>query len=173
VTGDPAHFPFSIEALGKEHDRAAFSSGSQPLDAYFRTQARQDIEKRVAATFVLRDMETRRIAGFYSLSSTAIPLDKFPAEIAKRLPKYPLVPATLLARLAVDSDYRRRGLGEFLLLDALRRSLEHSREVASAALVVDAKDQAARTLCLKHRFLDFPDQSMRLFLPMKTIEKLF
>ena len=173
MTIDPEHFHFSVEPLGKNHNRTAFSSGSQPLDAYFRTQARQDVEKRVAATFVLRDTETDRIAGFYSLSSTAVPLDKFPPEVAKKLPKYPPVPATLLARLAIDSAYRGQGLGEFLLLHALEKSLEHSQEVASTAVIVDAKDEAARSFYLKHRFLELPDQPMRFFLPMKTVEKLF
>lgn len=169
---EPAHFHFSVEPLGKDHDRNAFFSGSQPLDAYFRTQARQDIEKRVAATFVLRDTGTNRIAGFYSLSSTAVPLGKVPPEIAKKLPKYPLVPATLLARLAIDSGYRGRGLGEFLLLHALEKSLAHSKQIASAAVVVDAKDEAARNFYLKHQFIELPDQPKRLFLPMKTVEKL-
>lgn len=173
MTIDPAHFHFFVEPLGENHDRKAFSSGSQPLDSYFRTQARQNIEKKVAATFVLRDTETNRIGGFYSLSSTAVPLDKFPSEIAKKLPKYPLIPATLLARLAIDSAYRGQGLGEFLLLHALEKSLEHSQQVASAAVVVDAKDEVGRSFYLKHHFLELPDQPMRLFLPMKTIEKLF
>ena len=161
MTRDPAPFHFAVEPLGKVHDRNAFSSGSQLLDAYFRTQARQDIEKRVAATFVLQDTATDRVAGFYSLSSTAVPLDKVPPEIAKKLPKYPLVPATLLARLAIDSAYRGQGLGEFLLLHALEKSLEHSKKVASAAVVVDAKDEAARTFYLRHCFLELPDQPMR------------
>lgn len=90
-----------------------FRLENSALDAHFRAQARQDIEKKVAATFVLRDIEASTIAGFYSLSSTTVPLDEFPAEIAKRLPKYPLVPAMLLARLAVDSKYRGRGWETF------------------------------------------------------------
>ena len=85
------------------------------------------MEKKVAVTFVLRDMNSEGIAGFYSLSSTAVPLDNFPPEIAAKLPKYPLVPATLLARLAIDSVYRGQGLGEFLLLHALEKSLDHSK----------------------------------------------
>jgi len=173
VTSKPSAFHFVLEPLARHHDRTAFFSGSQPLDGYFRTQARQDVEKRVAAIFVLRDTETDGIAGFHGLSSTAVPLDTFPSEIAKKLPKYPLIPATLLARLAVDSHYRGQGLGEFLLLNALERSLIHSREVASAAVIVDAKDDAARSFYLKHQFIEFVDEPRRLFIPMKTIEQLF
>ena len=85
MTIDPTNFHFYVEPLGKNHDRSAFSSGSPALDAYFRTQARQDAEKNAAATFVLLDTRTKTITGFYSLSSTAIPLDKIPPEIAKKL----------------------------------------------------------------------------------------
>ena len=164
---------FFVEPLKKNHDRTGFSSGSVPLDAYFQRQASQDIDKKVAATFVLRDAERGAIAGFYTLSSTAVPLDEFPSVIIKKLPKYPLVPATLLARLAVHSAYKGRRLGEFLLIDALKRSLNHSKEVGSAAVVVDAKDDTARKFYLKHQFIELPDQPKRLFLPMRTIEKLF
>lgn len=173
MTIDPTNFHFSVEPLGKNHDRSAFSSGNPALDAYFRTQARQDAEKNAAATFVLLDTRAKTVAGFYSLSSTAIPLDKIPPEIAKKLPRYALVPATLLGRLAIDSIYRGQGLGEFLLLHALERSFGLGKQVASAAVIVDAKDDAARSFYLKHHFLELPDQPMRLFLPMKTIEKLF
>jgi ribosomal protein S18 acetylase RimI-like enzyme len=173
VSKSPEAFHYSVEPLGKRHNRTTFSAGSPALDVYFRTQSRQDIQKRVAATFVLKDTKTDAIAGFYSLSSTAVPLDEFPSEIAKQLPKYPLVPATLLARLAVDSAYRGRGLGEFLSMDALRRSLEQSRHVASAAVVVDAKDDAATAFYRKQSFLEFLHHPRRLFLPMKTVEQLF
>ena len=173
MTKASGHFHFSVEPLGKIHDRTEFSSGNQALDVYFQKQAHQDIEKKVAATFVLVDTDMGAIAGFFTLSSTAVPLDQLPPDTAKKLPKYPLVPATLLARLAVHTKYRGQGLGEFLLLDALQRSLDNSKRVGSAAVIVDAKDDAARNFYLKHRFIELPDQSMRLFLPMKTIEKLF
>lgn len=164
---------FTVEPLAKGHDRTSFSSGNRALDVYFQTQARQDTEKRVAATFVLKDTDSGAVAGFYSLSSTAVPLGQFPFESTRKLPKYPLVPAILLARLAIHTQYRGKGLGEFLLMDALKRSLEHSRHVGSAAVIVDAKDDAARNFYLKHSFIELPDQPMRLFLPMKTVEKLF
>jgi ribosomal protein S18 acetylase RimI-like enzyme len=173
VSIEPAQFPFLVEPLAKHHDRSAFASGSPELDAYFRKQARQDVDKKVAVTFVLIDIAASLVAGFYSLASTAVPLGKFPDEVAKKLPKYPLVPATLLARLAIDSGYQGRRLGEYLLMHALEKSLTHSLDVASAAIIVDAKDQSARSFYIKHQFLVFPEEPMRLFLPMKTVQKLF
>lgn len=163
---------FRVEPLGKAHDRAAFSCGIEALDNYLRKQASQDVAKRVAICFVLTP-DGKTIAGFYTLSQYSVDLEKLPEEIARRLPKYPEVPTTLLGRLAVNEQFRGQGLGEYLLLDALRRSLDQSRHVASAAVVVDAKDEAARRFYQHFGFLALPDTPNRLFLPMKTIEELF
>lgn len=110
--------------------------------------------------------------GFYTLSALSIRLQELPADIAKRLPKYPAVPATLLGRLAVDEGARGRRYGELLLMDALARSLRASRTVASAAVVVDAKDDDARRFYERYDFLSLPDSPQRLFLPMRTIAVL-
>ena len=119
MSGAAKDFHFVVRSLRKDDDRSGFSSGNSRLDVYIRNQARQDIEKKVAATFVLIDTNTGVVAGFYSLAATAVALDQFPPEINRKLPRYPLVPATLLGRLAVDARYREKGLGEFLLLDAM------------------------------------------------------
>ncbi len=163
---------FRVEPLGKAHDRAAFSCGIEALDNYLKKQAGQDVAKRVAICFVLTP-GGRTIAGFYTLSQYCVDLGKLPEEIAKRLPKYPEIPATLLGRLAVSEQFKGQGLGEFLLLDALHRSLEQSRRVASAAVIVDAKDEAARHFYEHFGFLPLPATPNRLFLPMKTIEELY
>jgi len=73
----------------------------------------------------------------------------------------------------VSTDYRGKGLGEKLLMDALYRSLKLSEQVASTGVVVDAKDEAARAFYRKYGFIELPKIDKRLFLPMGTIEKLF
>jgi predicted GNAT family N-acyltransferase len=168
--GDKPTFVF--EPLGKKHDRAAFSCGVEPLDTYLQKQASQDAKKRAAVPFVLTP-NGKTIAGYYTLSQYAIELGNVPQEVAKKLPKYPLVPATHLGRLAVSVDFRGKGLGETLLMDALHRSLELSEQVASSGVVVDAKDDAARSFCRKYGFIELPKIDKRLFLPMATIDKLF
>ncbi len=173
MKGEPA-FNFYIEPLGKQHERAAFSCGDDALDRYFRSQASQDVRKRVAAAFVLVSKEDGKpAAGFYTLSATVIRLSDLPEKTAKKLPKYPNMPATLLGRLAVDMRYRGQGLGEFLLMDALHRSLSQSREIGSVAVVVDAKNEQAQCFYRLYGFIQFPDHLSRLFLPMKSIEMLF
>jgi len=163
---------FRVEPLGKAHDRAAFSCGSEALDNYLKTQASQDIAKRVAACFVLTP-DGRTVAGFYTLSQYSVDLVTLPEEIVKKLPKYPEVPATLVGRLAICERFRGQGLGEFLLLDALYRCLQQSKQVASAAVVVEAKDEAAKRFYERFGFLSLPETPNRLFLPIKTIERLF
>lgn len=163
---------YRIESLSVKHDRAAFSCGVEALDRYLQERAGQDVSRRVAAVFVISPDGTT-IAGFYTLSAHLVNLADLPENVAKKLPRYPNVPATLLGRLAVSENFRGRGIGELLLLDALQRALGNTREVASAVVVVDAKGERARGFYLRHDFIPLPTQPNRLFYPMKTIEKLF
>jgi GNAT superfamily N-acetyltransferase len=159
-----------VEPLGSHHDRASFSSGVETLDRYLRSQAGQDARKNLAAPFVLV-LEDGTIGGYYTLSATAVKLTNLPDQTARRLPRYPLVPATLLGRLAVDRRFQGRGYGRFLLADALYRVARN--EIASFAVIVDAKDESARGFYERESFLPFVDQPMKLFRPMADIKKLF
>lgn len=168
----PQASEFHFQPLGPQHSREGFTCGVGALDNYLRKQARQDLKKRVSATFVLTP-DGKTVAGYYTLSQYSVLLDEIPEAIARKLPKYPQVPATLIGRLAVSSEFRGRGLGEFLLMDALKRCLDGSKQIASAAVLVDAKDDAARSFYKKYGFLELPGRLNRLFLPMATIALLF
>lgn len=163
--------PYTIEPLSEAHNREAFSCGVDVLDRYLQRQAGQDIRKHFAAVFVLTP-DGKTIAGFYTLSAHAISLGDLPADVAKKLPRYPNIPATLLGRLAVSMSFRGRGIGELLLFDAFHRVLANNHEIASAVLVVDAKNDVARAFYLRHDFIPLPSHSNRLFYPVKTIERL-
>jgi predicted GNAT family N-acyltransferase len=169
----------SIEPLGKSHKklRAAFSCGLEVLDRYLKEQASQDAKKRTAAPYVLISGDNR-IAGYYTLSSDNMRVDDIPVDLIKQLdlPRYPVVGATLIGRLARDLAFRGQGVGELLLIDALNRALKTSEHIASAAVVVDAKDAKdanAYRFYSEFGFIAFPETANRLFLPMKTIEELF
>jgi predicted GNAT family N-acyltransferase len=172
LTGEVEKPTFRIELLGLKHDRAAFSCGVDFLDVYLRKRAGQDFKKHAAVPFVLTP-DGSTIAGYYTLSQYAVQLDKVPLEVAKKLPKYPLVPTTLIGRLAVSTAFRGQGHGETLLMDALHRILQHCGEVASAGVIVDAKDADAVSFYKKYGFLGLPNVEKRLFLPMGTVEELF
>lgn len=169
---DPAPVEYRIEILSGAHDRSAFYSGVEALDSYIQRQAGQDSRKGVASVYISRTEQAGIVIGFYTLSSASIDLKDLPSETSNRLPRYPQVPATLLGRLAVQSAHKGRGLGEFLLLDALARSLQQSARIASAAVVVDAKDEVARRFYQRYGFMSLSDDPRRLFLPMKTVARL-
>jgi GNAT superfamily N-acetyltransferase len=158
--------PFRIEPLSSTHDRTRFVSGSAPLDRYLREQASQDIKRRIATCFVAVNVETQEIAGFYTLTATSVAIDALAPDITRRLPRYPLVPAALLGRLAVSQNFQGRGLGAALLADALLRTAR--AEVGVFAMLVDAKDEAAQRFYEKHGFTLLPGEARRLVLPIAT-----
>jgi len=161
-----------IEPLGKKHDRAAFSCGNDSLDQYLKNQAGQAVDKNLAAVFVLTS-DGKKIAGYYTLSSYAVNLDEIPEEIARRLTRIQEVPATLLGRLARSVEFRGQGVGEILLVDALKRAVQNRMHVASWAVIVDAKDAEAAEFYKRYGFIPFPTRPDRLFLPMASIQNLF
>lgn len=162
-----------IELLDKKHNREAFDCGKELLTHYLKTQAGQDIKRKLSACFVLSENETNAIQGYYTLSNNSIPLSSFPEPIQKKLPQsYTSVPTTLLGRLAIDKNHQGKGIGKILLIDALKRSYEISQEMGSFAVVVDPIDKGAEAFYRKYDFIKLPD-SGKMFIAMKTLQELF
>ena len=159
-----------IEPLGPQHDRASFSCGEPPLDAYLQRQASQDVRRRVAQVFVLIGDTPEAVAGYYSLSAASFERAELPEAQAKKLPHYP-VPAAILGRLAVDRRYQGRGHGETLLLDAVHRVVRASSAVAMHAVIVDALNDAAARFYARYGFVPFVSDPRRLALPLDTFVK--
>ena len=162
--------PFRLEALGDGHDRTTFACGEESLDRYFQTQVTQDARRRVAACFVAIENESGKIAAYYTLAAASIATPDLPPEIRKKLPRYPVMPAVRIGRLAVDAGFRGRGLGAGLLADALRRVLQSAPAVF--ALLVDAIDDRAVEFYRHHGFQELIGQPRVLFLPTATAEGL-
>jgi ribosomal protein S18 acetylase RimI-like enzyme len=160
-----------IEPLGSHHDRIGFSCGEPALDTYLQRQATQDIRRRVAQVFVAVGDAAEKIAGYYSLSAASFEKDELPSALAKRLPHYP-VPTAMLGRLAIHREHQGRGLGETLLLDAIRRVVRASTTIAVYAIIVDAKNEGAQAFYGRYGFRAFASEPRRLFLPLETFEKL-
>ena len=163
--------PLTVEPFGPHHDRASFSCGEPSLDRYIRRQASQDARRRVARVFVASGDLPGRIAGCYTLSAASFEKDDLPAEVAKRLPHYP-VPAAVIGRLAVDLRSQGSGLGEVLLLDAIHRIVRAGDTIGVYAVVVDALHDRASAFYERYGFVSFPSQPRRLYLPLRTFEQL-
>ena len=155
---------FRIEPLSADHDRSQFDSGSEALDRYFQTQASQDTKRRIATCFVAVADSSPKVAGYYTLTATSIALSALAPAIVKKLPRYPVVPAVLLGRLAVNRSYQGRGLGGVLLTEALKRTSR--AEFGVFAMVVDAKDEATQRFYEHHGFTLLPGAARRLCLPI-------
>jgi GNAT superfamily N-acetyltransferase len=164
--------PYKIEIFTTNHCREGFDSGNGELNRYFFQQASQDVKRHIAAVFVLTT-ENGQIIGYYTLSSLAVDVGELPESISKKLPKYHFLPATLLGRLAVDRSYQKKGFGRLLLMDALCRSVKTSKEVASMAIVVNAKTDTVAAFYEQYGFIMLAAPIIKLFLPMKTAEKIF
>ncbi|MEB3882507.1 GNAT family N-acetyltransferase [Lyngbya sp. CCY1209] len=163
-----------IELLAKgRHLRSQFHCGKESLDRYIRQQASQDLKRRVATVFVLIDAPDSNILAYYTLSSYTVDIGVLNDDFAKHLPRYPRLPTTLLGRLAVDNSAKGKGFGELMLVDALKKSLEVSRQIASLAVIAEALDEEALGFYLKYGFLQFQQDPMKLYLPMQSIAELF
>ena len=170
---DKAQPTYRVEALERRHDRGGFTCGAEALDRYLHQQARQDADKRVAAPFVLVQSPSSRVLGYYTLSASVIRADDLPEELSRKLPRYPQLPVTLLGRLAIDTTLKGQRMGQFLLMDALWRSLDAAAQIAAMAVVVDAKDKAAEAFYAHFGCTPLQQRPARMFLPMKTVASLF
>jgi GNAT superfamily N-acetyltransferase len=166
------HAPYIITQLTSCHDKCVFSCGSIFLDNYLKTQAGQDAKKNVSVAYVLVPNGSNQIVGYYTISSIGIDAGELPLKIAKKLPKYPVLPAIILGRLAVDKNYHRKKIGSYLLIDALKRSYSISQQIGITAVIVEAKDQEAVNFYKHFGFVAFPENDFKLFLPMGTIKEL-
>jgi ribosomal protein S18 acetylase RimI-like enzyme len=155
-----------IVLLNDSHDRAGFTCGVESLDRYLKTQAGQDIRRKANGVFVLNAKgEPRKVMGYYTLCAMTISQGDVPEAARKHVPRYPLVSATLIGRLAIASDRQGQGFGSILLADALQRAFESAGTVGSSMVVVDALDETAAGFYAAHDFVRLPD-SRRLVLPM-------
>jgi GNAT superfamily N-acetyltransferase len=161
---------FVIAPLAAAHDRQAFSCGAEPLDRYLQTQASQDIRRHIANCFVAWRGDSNVIAGYYTLSAASIPLSDLAEAQARKLPRYPVLPAALIGRLAIDRRYQGQGLGAALLFDAIARAIR--ADAAVFALLVDAKDEAAARFYRHHGFAAFAASPARMFLPVATARQV-
>jgi len=163
---------FRLESLRKHHDPAEFTCGVESLDSYLKTQASQDMRRKANAVLVLVPLDSpNRIAGYFTLCAYGLAPGTIPEEARKHIPRYPVVSATLIGRLAIGIAFQGQRLGSLLLAEALRKTFENASIVGSAMVVVDAIDERAVRFYQAHGFIKLPE-SMRLVLPIRSIAEL-
>lgn len=162
-----------IERLNKTHNRTQFDCGEESLNNYLRRQAGQEDKKFISSVYVAvsNNTDPSQIIGFYSVSAAQIEFRGLPTELAKNLPRYPFLPAFRIGRLAVSKTNQSKGIGKKLLIDALLKCFRS--QIPGFAVIVDAKNKQLISFYQKYGFIQFPDQPLKLFIPMKVIRNLF
>lgn len=150
----------------RRHDRAAFRCGVPRLDDYLHKYAAQQSAKGISTVFVMvDDALPSKILGFYTLSAAQIDVQQISDTERKKLPRYP-VPCFRMGRLARAVDRRGGGLGEILIGCAVDRCLHARSLVGACALLVDAKDEKAKTFYERYGFISCLDMPTTLYLPL-------
>ncbi|MGI9065034.1 MAG: GNAT family N-acetyltransferase [Pyrinomonadaceae bacterium] len=157
----------TIEKLSSRHDRSHFDCGAKELNAYLKQYSGQHERKGIGRTYVAVDEGQSRIFGYYTISSGAVAFDTVP----ENLPHHP-IPVALIGRLAVDNGAGGRGLGETLLIHALRSAQRVSEIMGLYAVVVDALNEKAKNFYMKYGFNELADDQLHLYLPIRTIKQL-
>jgi GNAT superfamily N-acetyltransferase len=158
---------FSSESFDKTiHDRSSFNSGNAAIDKYFRERASQEIKADYARCYVLKELSTNKVAGYYTLSASSVPLNDLPEFLIRKLPKYPNVPTALIGRLGRDLDFKGQGVGSFLLADAINRVANSC--MAAHAITAEAIDENAARFYADFGFRPLTENRSIFFLPTKT-----
>lgn len=157
--------PNRPEPIGPHHQVAGFDSGASPLDEYLARHALSNHQAGTARTFVAT-ADSHIVIGYYSLSAAQILHAEATPRLQKGASRHP-IPVVLLARLAVARDWQGRGIGAGLLRDAVLRTLSAAEEIGVRALLVHAKDEAAKSFYERYDFEPLPGHSLHLVLLLK------
>ncbi|AWC24825.1 MULTISPECIES: GNAT family N-acetyltransferase [Hyphomicrobiales] len=151
--------------LAAEHDLSEFDCGEPVLNDWLRHRALKN-ESRFSRTYVV--CEGNRVVGYFCISAGSVERGAAPGKVRRNAPD--VIPVSIIGRLAVSLDHARKGLGADLLSDALRRIALASQSIGIGAVMVQAKDDAARRFYLRcAEFIEYPEDSRTLFLPIETV----
>lgn len=165
-TSDQPELPLSAPVpLTAEHDLSAFDCGEPALNDWLRQRALKN-ESRFSRTYVV--CAGNRVVGYFCISAGSVDRAATPGKVRRNAPD--LVPVSVIGRLAVSREQAGKGLGADLLSDALRRIAQASQSIGVAAVLVHAKDDAAKRFYLRcAEFIEYPEDSRTMFLPIETV----
>lgn len=152
---------------------ADFDCGKAPLNVFLQTAATYNQQAGVSRTTYLHppgDPDT--VAGYYSLALAVVDQEELPVRVRRRLIQQPFQAAPLLARLAVDGRFMRRGIGERLLIAALAELLQVCDRVGSPVIAVYPLDDEAVAFYRRYGFVQL-EGAKHMFLRTSTARKLF
>ncbi len=151
--------------LTADHDLSAFDCGEAILNDWLRHQALKN-ESRFSRTYVV--CAGNQVVAYFCIAAGAVERMAAPGKVRRNAPSN--IPVSVIGRLAVSRDDAGKGLGADILSDALRRIALASQSIGIGAVLVHAKDEAAKRFYLRcAEFIDYPADSRTLFLPIETV----
>jgi hypothetical protein len=161
----------NLELLGPEHDLSGFDCGEAALNSWLLRHALKNQASNNSKTYVLPTIPScgKKVVGFYALVGATLTHDKAIPSLHAGTPKSQVIPAILLARLAVAREYQKMGLGKALLKDALKQCLAASRIIGIRAVLVHAKPGAESFYAQAAGFEASPTDPLHLILPIQDI----
>lgn len=159
--GDP-------EPLGPGHILEGFDCGRPSLNVWLIEHARAAAAAGSARTYVIVDSDKGRVVGYHALTAASVERGAATARAVKGMPHY-RIPVVLLARLAVDTSASGRGLGAWLLRDAMTRTLAAAETIGVRALLVHALDKSARGFYARHGLEPSRTDPLHLMILIKDI----
>ena len=163
----PGFLMNSPEKLNKTHNIRNFDCGSQKLNEYLKKYAFQNQKKNISNTFVAQ--KGGKVVGYYTLTFGSVDKTNLPSSVKRNLPNYQ-IPVMVLARLAVDKNEKNKGLGKGMLRDAVLRTIQASEIAGIKAIMVQAKDDNAKSFYKKFDFIESPIDDLILYLPIEFIK---
>jgi GNAT superfamily N-acetyltransferase len=155
--------------LTAHHDLTKFDCGEPALNDWLRQRALKN-ESRFSRTYVV--CQGNRVVAYFCISAGAVERAAAPSKVRRNAPD--TIPISVVGRLAVDRSVAGRGLGADILADALRRIAVASQSIGIGAVLVHAKDEDAKRFYLRcAEFLEYPEESRTLFLPIETVIAAF
>lgn len=155
--------------LTAEHDLSAFDCGEPALNDWLRHRALKN-ESRFSRTYVV--CEDNRVVAYFCISAGAVERAAAPGKIRRNAPD--TIPVSVIGRLAISRGHTGKGLGADILSDALRRIAVASQSIGIGAVLVHAKDEAAKHFYMRcAEFIEYPTDSRILFLPIETVVAAF
>jgi GNAT superfamily N-acetyltransferase len=158
-----------IEKLQRQHAVDAFDCGREELNRFLQQYALQNQHSGGSQTYV--GLVNQTVVGYYALAVGSVEQEDAPGRVKKGLARHS-IPIMLLARLAVDHHWQKRGIGAALLKDATLRTLQAADIAGIRALVVHAKDDVAKGFYKDFDFLPSPSDPLHLFILLKDVRKI-
>ncbi len=155
--------------LTADHDLEEFDCGEPALNDWLKQRALKN-ESRFSRTYVVCD--DNRVVAYFCISAGAVERSAAPGRLRRNAPDS--IPVSVIGRLGVSAAYAGRGLGADILSDALRRIAVASQSIGIGAVLVQAKDENAKRFYLTcAEFVEYPEDSRMLFLPIETVIAAF